>query len=159
MKNWRTILLAFLLLVVSLACSLTVAGGASTNPSTGVSGLAPKPSGLIDKLTMAKGTQSTTLDPVNPTTVFGTNDTIHAVVHLNNAPTDTLVKAIWYAVNVGSSSENNKVIDTSDYTTAGAGNIDFSLSPTSASSWPTGTYQVEIYVNGVLDQVVDFTIK
>jgi hypothetical protein len=158
MKKWRIILLAILLLVVSFSCSLLVPG-TSTNQTSSVSGLVPKPSGLIDKVTMAKGTQGSALDPVNPTMVFASNDIFHAVVHLNNASTDTVVKAIWYAVGAGSSEQNNKVLDSTDYTASGTGNIDFSLTPTGTTNWPTGTYQVEIYINHVLDQVVNFSVQ
>jgi hypothetical protein len=163
MKNWRITLFAMILLVVSLSCSLmapggtSTTGGSTTNQGPGVSGLFPKPSGLIDKVTMAKDTQGSAMDPVNPTTVFSAKDTFHAVVHINNAPSDTQVKAIWYMVNVGDSSQNNQPIKSSDYTATGSGNIDFSL--TIDSGWPTGTYQVEIYVKGVLDQVVNFSVK
>jgi len=156
MKNLRITLLAIILLVVSLACSLSVSGS-PTNQSPGVSGLVPKPSGLIDTVTMAKDTQGSAKDPVNPTTVFANTDKFHAVVHLNNAPTDTQLKAIWYAVVVGSASENNQVIDSTNVTGSGSVNIDFSLTPD--TNFPTGTYQVEIYVNGVLDKVVEFSVQ
>jgi hypothetical protein len=156
MKNWRITLLLIVLLAVSLSCSLA-SGGTTTNQGPGVSGLVPKPSGLIDKVTMAKDTQGSAMDPVNPTTVFTNKDTFHAVTHINQAPTDTQLKAIWYTVIVGSSSDNNKVIDTSNFTAGGTNNIDFYLTP--SANWPAGTYQVEIYVNGVLDQVVNFSVK
>ena len=162
MKNLRVTFLAFLILFVSLSCSLTSGGSTTTGGSTGnqgigVSGMAPKASGLIDKVTMAKDTQGDAKDPVNPTTVFGTSDTFHAVVHSNSAPESTKFKAIWYAVDDGNAADSNKVIDSSDLTADGTVNIDFYLTPT--SSWPTGTFQVEIYVNGVLDQVVNFSVK
>jgi hypothetical protein len=160
MKNWRIALFAIIFLAVSLSCSLLSSGGTTSNqgtPETGVSGLVAKPSGLIDKVTMAKDTQGSTMDPVNPTTVFAASDTFHAVVHLNGAPANTQLKAIWYVVSAGSASNTNKDIDSSDYTAEGTGNVDFYLTP--SQDWPAGTYQVEIYTNGVLDQVVNFSVK
>ena len=163
MKNWRVLFLALFILVVSLSCSLftgtgtTTTGGSKSNQGLGASGMEPKPSGVIDKVTLAKGTQGAAKDPVNPTTVFSTTDTFHAVVHITQAPTATQFKAIWYSVDDGVAAEANKVIDSSDITADGTVNIDFYLTPT--SSWPTGTFQVEIYVNGVLDQVENFSVK
>ena len=163
MKNWRVIFFALVILAVSLSCSLFTGsstgttGGSTTNQGLGVSGLAPKPSGFINTVTLAKGTQGAAKDPVNPATVFATTDTVHAVVRTSDAPTATQFKAVWYVVDDGTSSDRNKIIDSSDLTADGTVNIDFYLTPT--ADWPTGTFQVEIYVNGVLDQVANFSVK
>ena len=152
MRTRKLYLFGIVLLLVSLSCSLS-----SSQPAAGVSGLVPHGSGLIDKVTMAKTTQGTSLDPVNATTVFNTDDIFHAVVHLVNSPDSTDIKVIWYTVNVGSSDENNSEIDSYSETSSGTRNIDFSLEP--INYWLTGTYQVEIYINGNLDQFVNFSVK
>ncbi len=157
MKYLRFSLLAIMILVVVAACSPSTPTNTPTPQSSGVSGIVPQPSGLIDSVTMAKGTQGATMDPANPTMVFANQDTFHAVAHTNNAPTGTEFKAIWYAVSIGSSSGNNQTIDSKTVSADGTVNIDFTLAP--ASTWPTGTYQVEIYVNGTLDQVVNFSVQ
>jgi len=156
MKKFKFLFFAILILIVSLACSLLVPStSAGSTSGKGVSGLTPKSSGVIDRVTMAKGTQGDGLDPVNPTTVFATTDTFHAVVHVVNAQQDTDIKAMWYVVST--SAESNKLIDTSNFTATGSGNVDFTLAPNSA--WPVGSYQVECYVNNALDQVINFSVK
>lgn len=117
----------------------------------------PRPSGLIEKVTMALDTQGDTKEPVNPTTSFGTQDTFHAVVAIVDAPADTKLEATWYAIDVGKDVECNTQIDTYPLTTDGSRNVDFTLAPT--KGWPSGSYRVEVFVNGTLDQVAFFTVK
>ena len=152
MKNWKLLSFAIVLAMVSLSCSLT-----SHASSAGESGLVPKSSGLIDSVTIAKTTQGTNLDPVNITKVFSVDDIFHAVVHIVNAPSNSVFEAIWYTVDVGSADNNDSMIDSSTETSDGTRNLDFTLTP--VESWLTGTYQVEIYVNGNLDQFVNFSVK
>lgn len=152
MKYLRISVLAVIVLMIAAACSTSASTSTPTAQPVGVSGTAPAPSGLITSVTMAKGTSGDTKDPVNPTMVFGTTDVIHAVAKTNNAPDGTQFKAIWYAV-----VNSNQVLTTTPVTTGGTVNIDFQLSPT--TTWPAGAYQVEIYVNGTLDQVVNFSVQ
>ena len=156
MKNRRIIPVLIVLLVVTLSCSLFVPKASSTKASS-VSGLTPHPSGYVSSVTMAKGTRGDTLDPVDTTTVFSSSSVFHAVVAIKNAPDNTTFEAVWYTMDVGSAAENNSKIESTDLVSSGSRNLDFSLSP--ASTWPVGTYEVEIYVNGTLDQVVDFSVK
>jgi hypothetical protein len=114
-------------------------------------------SGLIAKVTMALDTQGANKDPVNPTTVFQPSAVIHGVVAIHNAPSNTRVKAVWYATSVESVGCNTQVGQPYELTTDGSRNVDFTLSPN--STWPTGSYRVEIYVNDSLDQVVDYTVQ
>ncbi|HMD90677.1 MAG TPA: zinc ribbon domain-containing protein [Anaerolineaceae bacterium] len=114
-------------------------------------------SGIISKVTMAENTQGANKDPVNPTKVFQTSATIHAVVAITNAPANTRVKAIWFATSAESVDCNTQVGQPYELTTDGSRNIDFSLAPT--TTWPTGSYRVEIYVDDNLDQVVDYTVQ
>jgi len=117
----------------------------------------PKPSGMIESVTMALDTQGDTKDPVSPTTSFGAQDTFHAVVAIVDAPADTKLEATWYAIDVGKDVDCNTKIDTYPLTTDGSRNVDFTLTPN--KGWPSGSYRVEIFVNGTLDQVVFFNVK
>jgi len=114
-------------------------------------------SGVITKVTMALDTQGATKNPVNPTTVFSPSATIHAVVAIQSAPTSTSVKAVWYATSAESVDCNTKIGDPTEIVTDGTRNIDFTLAP--ESTWPTGSYRVEIYINNNLDQVVEYTVQ
>jgi hypothetical protein len=115
------------------------------------------PSTIITKITMAEDTSGSQKDPVNPTTEFSPSATVHAVVAIKNAPSGTKFTATWYATDVGKDNPCNTKIDSTDLTTDGTRNIDFSLSP--SASWLTGEYRVEIYVDDTLSQVVSYTVK
>ena len=106
---------------------------------------------------MAKGTEGIDLEPVDPTTVFSPDETIHAVARIEDAPSDTQFTVAFYVVDVGDAAAPDTLINSSDLTADGTRNLDFYLSPT--TTWPPGTYRVEISVNGTLDQVVEYTVQ
>jgi hypothetical protein len=114
-------------------------------------------SGLVSKVTMALNSQGSNKDPVNPTTVFTPSSTIHAVVAIQNAPSGTKVKATWFATDAATVACNTQIGQPYELTTDGTRNVDFTLSPT--TTWPTGSFRVEIYINGNLDQIVDYTVQ
>jgi len=89
------------------------------------------------------------------TTVFGQNDVFYCLVQLANAPSDTSVKAVWYAVNA-ENTDPNLLIDQAE-TTSSDGVIPFNL--TNNGPWPIGTYKVEIYLNGTLDRTLEFEVQ
>jgi hypothetical protein len=125
--------------------------------ATAPAGAAPKPSGVIASVTMAAATTGNNFDPVNPSDMFKPTDVFHAVTTLSNSPANTKFTAAWYAVDLGSAAAPGTKIGTTDISTDGSRNIDFRLSPT--TSWPVGTYRVEISVNGVVDTVKTFGVK
>ncbi len=117
---------------------------------------AGKPSGFIGNVTMALGTQGDTKEPVNPTTTFPPNSVFHAVVATQNAPANTKYTIAWFATDIGAPGCNIS-IDSTDLSTDGNRNIDFTLTPKTV--WPNGAYRVEILVNDVLDRVVTFNVS
>ena len=89
------------------------------------------------------------------TEVFSQADPFYCIVEVANAPDDTNVKAIWYAVQV-EGTDPNLVID--EYTvTTGDATVPFTL--TNDSLWPLGTYKVEIYLNDELKETIDFSVQ
>lgn len=120
------------------------------------SGKMPKPSGVITKVTLALNTEGDDINPVDPSTEFGPNATIHAVVAVKKAPADTKFSAKWLTTDVGDVDVPNKLIDGTETIEGGSGNLDFSLSPT--TSFPEGNYRLEIYINEKLDQLIEFSI-
>jgi hypothetical protein len=90
-----------------------------------------------------------------PTTIFGQNDVLYAVVQLTNAPDDTVVKAIWIAVDVEGVDPDFQIEETELET--GSGELYFELSNT--SPWPTGSYRVDLYLNGEMNQSLSFIIQ
>lgn len=126
-------------------------------PQSNENSPAPQASGIITGVTMAKGVKGNEMEPENPTDVFAAKDTFHAVTKIEDAPANTTFKATWYAIDVGDAADPNTLIDSTEITSDGSRYLDFNLTPN--SGWPSGTYKVEIYVNGTLDQVVDFSVE
>ncbi len=131
----------------------SVASAAQAQPTT----RSPQPSGVIASVTMAEDAKADTKEPINPTVVFKPSSTFHAIVAIQNAPANTKFGATWYTVDVGSAAPPNNKIDSTELTTDGSRNIDFTLQPN--TTWPVGTYRVEITVNGVLDTVKTFSVQ
>jgi hypothetical protein len=89
------------------------------------------------------------------TAVFAQDEIFYCIVQLANAPDDTAVKVVWYAVNA-QDTEPNLLIDQAE-TTGGDGIIPFNL--TNNGLWPLGTYKAEIYLNGTLDRTLNFEVQ
>ncbi len=89
------------------------------------------------------------------TTVFSPSDIFYCVVTLANAPDDTKIKTVWYAVEAENTEPNYKI---EEYEmTGGDAIIPFQL--TNSESWPTGKYKVELYLNDELNQTLEFVVQ
>ena len=86
---------------------------------------------------------ATDKDGKHPTKVFSPKDTFYCVANLKNAPDDTKVKAVWTAVKVQNTKPNTEIDEAK--TTSGSGQLQFNL--TNDGPWPTGKYEVELYLN------------
>lgn len=107
---------------------------------------------IVKQIVLAQDTKPETFEPVNPTTVFKTNaQAIHAAVQIENAPANTLFQAKWYPPNQEPLEFNLPPVDGSRW-------IDFRLTP-APDGFPTGEYQVEIYLNGELVDTKTFTVE
>jgi len=91
-----------------------------------------------------------------PSAAFEPSETFYLVVELANAPDDTTVKTVWYAVDVGTVAPANTRIDEAELT-SGSGTLTFNLAP--AEQWAPGTYKVELYLNGELERTLDITVN
>ena len=132
-RNLLSILLTVgMLLVISLACSFS----AST--------------ANIDGVWMARDEAGE-----QKTDIFAQDEIFYCRVDLANAPDDTTVKASWTAVNV-EGEDPNIFLDETELTT-GANILTFELS--NNSLWPIGSYKVDLYLNGELDQTLEFEVK
>lgn len=97
-----------------------------------------------------------------PVSTFVSSDTFFVVADLNNAVAGTFVEAKWYLVSAEGydagpieTNESNILTITEESFT---GTVSFSLFST-GGGWPAGQYQVELYLNGVLSQTVNFTVQ
>jgi|GEM_PF-5192590 len=117
----------------------------------------PEPSGIVQSVILSKETESISKRPIDPTQIYDTSAIFHAVVAIKNAPVETVIKAVWYVNENEEGAQCNEAIDEFSLATDGTRNIDFSLTPD--TTWYTGTYRVEIYVNGVLDHIATFIVE
>jgi hypothetical protein len=115
------------------------------------------PSGIITDVILARDVEGVEMNPVDPTTVFNSSSVVHAVVKIEDSPVGTTFTAEFYVVDVGDAAEPNSLITSTDLVADGTRYLDFNLTPT--TSWPAGTYRVDIRVNGVLDQRVEYTVE
>lgn len=94
-------------------------------------------------------------DGNQPTQVFGVNDKFYAILDLVNAPATTVVRADWYLTSAPGYTPNTLLDDTE--ITTGSTQLTFDLS--NSSPWPVGSYRVEIYIDGALAQVLEFSVQ
>lgn len=113
----------------------------------------------ITRAVLAKDVQGDTFEPVDPTSTFPPDQpVINLVVSVANAPSDTKVKTVWTAVDVGDAAPANTKIDEAEVTLDASGNAHFTLSSPSSGVWPVGKYKVELYLNDKLDRTLDYNI-
>lgn len=98
----------------------------------------------------------------NPVTSFSPGDTFYVVADLNNATNGTTIEARWYTVDVPGYESGQIPTDTPSQLTISedyfTGTVNFSLTG-GGDPWPTGSYKVELYLNGVLTHTVNFTVQ
>ncbi len=90
------------------------------------------------------------------TEVFENDQTFYCIVEISNAPDDTTLKAVWTTVDV-EGVDPGYLIDEVEITTDGKNEFTFDLK--NDSLWPEGTYKVEIYMNGDLENTLEFSVQ
>ena len=98
---------------------------------------------------------STDSDGANRTTAYSQDAVFYAQVDLQNAPDDTKLKAVWFAVNA-EGVEANYQIEETEFTSSDS-LIHFELS--NESLWPVGQYKVDIYLNDALTKTLTFDVQ
>ncbi|MBV6395478.1 MAG: hypothetical protein HFACDABA_01054 [Anaerolineales bacterium] len=92
------------------------------------------------------------------TTTFSPNDTVYVVADLSNAPLGTVVTSKWFALNAEGMAPN-ELIDEADINVNEdnfSGTVYFYFPP--SAPWPSGSYAVELYLNGALTTSVTFSV-
>lgn len=127
-----------LLVIVLLAIATLACGGSFSTANIKSATLSPQESGSPE------------------TTLFKQDDfTVYCLVNLANAPEDTVVKAVWIAVDVEGIDANTLIDETS--LTSGDAQLTFDL--TNDQLWPVGTYKVELYLNDQLDRTLEYRVQ
>jgi hypothetical protein len=90
------------------------------------------------------------------TTTYAQEDVFYAIVNLANAPDDTEVRAVWYAVDV-EGADPETLIDEATIASSDA-MLTFDLANT-GMLWPVGSYRVDLYLNGELETSLAFSVQ
>ena len=153
-------LAAGLLITVVLACNVSKNFNYSTsneNQSANTSSNTRRANAdfYVERLYMAKDNDGKVGDS---TTTFAPSDrTVHCLVTFNKAKGGTKIKATWVAENVEGRSKHT-VLDSIDHTSdVDEEKTDFHV--TWSRDWRPGTYRVEIYIDGILDKSIDYTVE
>ncbi len=93
------------------------------------------------------------------TSKYAPGDAFYVFADLSGLSKGQVVEAKWYAVNV-QGLDPNAALNTSDYTyESGISYVYFQLTTSDGSDWPTGSYRVEIYLDGVRVGEQGFTVQ
>ena len=83
-----------------------------------------------------------------PTSTYAPNAAFYVFADLSGLSKGSVVQAKWYAVNAQGVDANSE-INTSQYTyEAGVSYVYFQLTTSDGGDWPTGSYRVELYLDG-----------
>jgi len=91
-----------------------------------------------------------------PTSVYGPADVFYAIVDLANASDSTEVRAVWTAINVAGEAPNTLIDEVSIQSRDAL--LTFDLANT-GMLWPSGTYKVDLYLNGDLETTLNFQVQ
>lgn len=91
-----------------------------------------------------------------PVTAFSASDhVIHAAIELNRIEPGLTAKVVWTAVDT--TAGQGIEVAQNEFTSLAANNIKAQVEL--PNDWPTGTYKLDIYLNGSLAKTVDFTVE
>ncbi len=139
-------------LSTSYFCLLMLAFGLAACQTT------PTPQASITNAVTSKGVKGETFEAEGITDTYPADQPkFHVVVSIANAPSGTLLKAVWTAVDVGAAAAPNTKLDETEIKVQGTRNVDFPLEP-QEGRWPPGSYKVEIHLNGTLERTLKFTV-
>lgn len=114
-----------------------------------------KPTGIVKDILTAKDDGKG--GPAEPADTFDAEDrTIHCVVELSDPKPNTKIRYSWWVVEAGET--KNEKIEDFEYTTTAQDRIVHSHL-TLPNDWPPGSYKVDVYVNGNLEQTASFKVE
>ncbi len=93
------------------------------------------------------------------TSTYAPSDQFYVFADLSGIKVGSVIEAKWYAVNAQGVTANSE-LNTSDYTyESGVNFVYFQLSTTDGGDWPTGTYRVELFLDGTKTGEQAFTVQ
>lgn len=94
-----------------------------------------------------------------PTSTYAPSAAFYVYADLSGLSKGSVVEAKWYALNA-QGVDPNTMINTSDYTyESGIGYVYFQLTTSDGSDWPTGSYRVDLYLDGTKVGEQGFTVQ
>ena len=90
------------------------------------------------------------------TTTYDWLDVFYCVVHISDSTPETIIKASWIAVDTDRA-EPNLVIKIEEKSASNSPVI-FHLK-NEGNFWPLGSYKLFLYLDGKLDQTIDFNVE
>lgn len=114
----------------------------------------------ITAFVLAREAQGQNYTPVGVSDELASDQaTLHAIATLENAPSNTALRSVWYLLNATGYTPNTRIDDHEvNVTQGGSRNIDFTLT-SDTGTWPPGAYCVELYADGNLALSRQFTIS
>jgi len=138
-------------------CLLSLTTLIGTVPLLGCDGEVSFTTASLSEATMATGIDSES-KPVSATDVFDANTPeIFCSVKLSNAPSDTEVLSEWVYIKGELEDVTDHVIDSFPVVTDGTRYIEFSMTRPD-NGWPTGEYEMVLYVDGKEKVTLPFTV-
>jgi hypothetical protein len=93
------------------------------------------------------------------TSTYAPGDAFYVFADLKGLAAGSVVQARWYAANA-QGVDPNAELNTSDYSyQPGIGYVYFQLTTNDGSDWPTGSYKVELYLDGNKVGEQQFTVQ
>ncbi len=93
------------------------------------------------------------------TSTYAPGDQFYVFADLSGIKVGSVIEAKWYAVDAQGVQANSE-LNTSDYTyETGVGFVYFQLSTTDGGDWPTGSYKVDLYLDGTKVGEQGFTVQ
>ena len=94
-----------------------------------------------------------------PTSSYAPSAQFYVFADLNSIKVGSVIEAKWYAVSAQGVDANSE-LNTSDYTyESGVNFVYFQLSTTDGSDWPTGSYRVDMFLDGTKVGEQGFTVQ
>jgi hypothetical protein len=114
---------------------------------------------ITAKPTVSNIRMTTDKNGTTSTSTYAPADAFYVFADLNGLSKGSVVQAKWYAANA-QGVDPNTLINTSDYSyESGIGYVYFQLTTSDGSDWPTGTYRVELYLDGAKVGEQGFTVQ
>lgn len=112
--------------------------------------------GLIGRIAITDKVNPETFEPIEAKDIFtDTLPVIYTTAEVGDAPENTKVKVVWYYLGLKG---EDILVNSAEKVITGPQNMLFELNKPTNKPWPTGRYEIRIFLNGKENLSVPFTI-